>query len=91
MVELTKVDSHVEMTTPIANKIVLVNDSRSLCILTKPTSNVVYKDKRVAKDKKRSQFLKTPYIDMDKLRKRVNNNNALESQYCSFKKDSSLL
>ena len=54
MVESTKLYSHVEMTIPTANKIVLVNDSRSLCILTKSASHVVYKDKKVSKDKKRS-------------------------------------
>ena len=78
------------MTTPTTNKIVPVNDFRSLCILTKPSSNVVYKDKKVARDRKRSRYLKSPYIDLDKLRKRVDNNNDLESRYCSFKKNSNL-
>ena len=47
-------DSHVEVTTPDSNKIVMVNDCRSLCILTKLAANVVYKDKRVARNKKKS-------------------------------------
>ena len=67
----TKGDSHVEMTTLIGNKIVTVNDCRSLCILSESLSNVVYKDRRVAKNRKRSQYFKSPYVDIDKLRKHV--------------------
>ena len=51
MVESTKADSHIELTTLAVNKIVPVNDYRSLCLLTNPTSNVVYKDRRVARDR----------------------------------------
>ena len=36
-----------------------------------PASNVVYKDRRIARKKKKSQYLKSPYVDMDKLRKHV--------------------
>ena len=77
------------MTTSIGNKIVRVNDYRSLCILTKSASNVVYKDKRVAETRKRSQYLKSPYVDINKLRKRVDKFD-LASQYYTFKKDGSL-
>ena len=71
MEALAEGESHVEMTTPVGNKIVTVNDCKSLCILTKPVSNIVYKDRRVARNSRRSQCLKSPYIDMDKLRKCV--------------------
>ena len=83
-------DSHVEVTTPDSNKIVRVNDYRSLCILTKSASNVVYKDKRVARNKKKSQYIKSPYVDINKLRKFVNKVD-VASQYSVFKKDGSQL
>ena len=83
-------DSHVEMTMLVGNKIVTVNDYRSLCILTKLALDVVYKDRRVARNRKRSQYLKSPYIDMDKLRKHVDKFDS-ENRYCSFKKDCSHL
>ena len=54
MAKSTKADSHVELTTSTTNKIVPINNYRSLCLLTNPVSNVVYKDRMVTKDKKRS-------------------------------------
>ena len=54
MAKSTKADSHVKLITSTANKIVPINDYRILCLLTNPVSNVVYKDKMVTKDKKRS-------------------------------------
>ena len=87
MVELTKVASLIDLTTLATNKILPINECRSLCILSKPTSQVAYKDQKVAKDKKRSQYLKSPYIDPDNMKKCVGNKNDIESQYDSFKND----
>ena len=91
MAESTKVASLVDLTMPTTNKILPVNDYRSLCILSKPTSQVAYKDQKVAKDKKRSQYLKSSYVDQDNMRKHVGNKNDIESQYNLFKNDPSHL
>ena len=68
LAESTKSHSHVDLTTLATNKIGPLNDCRSLYILAKPASNIAYKDRKVAKDRKRSQYLKSPYVDPDKLR-----------------------
>ena len=82
--------SHVDLTTPVTNKIGPLNDCRSLYILAKPASNIAYKDRKVARDKKRSQYLKSSYVDPDKLRKRVGIKTEIESEYYAFKKNSNL-
>ena len=69
----TKVVSLVNLTTPTTNKILPVNDCRSLYILSKLASQVAYKDQKIARDRKRSQYLKNSYVDPNNMRKRVRN------------------
>ena len=90
MVESNKAISLIDLTMPTTNKILLINECRSLCILSKPTSKNAYKDRKVARDEKRSQYLKSLYVDLDKLRKRVGIKTDIKSEYYSFKKDSIL-
>ena len=85
MTESTKTASLVDLTTLATNKILSINDCKSLCILSKLVSQVAYKDQKVAKDKKTSQYLKSPYIDLDNMKKCVGNKNDIESQYGLFK------
>ena len=85
MTESTKTASLVDLTTLATNKILPINECRSLCILSKPTSQVAYKDQKVAKGRKKSQYLKSPYVDPNNMRKCVWNKNDIESQYDSFK------
>ena len=87
MVKSNKAASVVDLITPATNKNFLVSDCRSLSILSKSGLEVAYKDHKPAKDKKRSQYLKSPYVDPNNIKKRVGITNAIESQYCEFKND----
>ena len=87
MVESTKIAFLVNLTTPATNKILSVNDYRSLCILSKLASQVAYRNQKVARDRKRSQYLKSSYVDSNNIRKRVENKNDIKSQYGLFKTD----
>ena len=87
MVESTKIAFLVNLTTPATNKILSVNDCRSLCILSKLASQVAYRNQKVAKGRKKSQYLKSPYVDPNNMRKCVWNKNDIESQYGLFKND----
>ena len=91
MAKSTKTASIVDLITLATNKILLVNDCRSLCILSKPASQVAYKDQKIARDRKISQYLKILYVDPDNMRKRVGNKNNIESQYGSFKNNPNCL
>ena len=87
MTESNKTASVIDLIIPTTNKNLSVSDSRSLSILSKPGLEVVYKDHKPARDKKRSQFLKSPYVDPNNIKKRVRITNEIESQYCEFKND----
>ena len=87
MVESNKAASVVDLITPATNKNLPVSDCRSLSILSKPWLKVVYKYHKPAKDRKRSQYLKSLYVDPNNIKKRVGITNEIESQYCEFKND----
>ena len=84
MAESNKAASVVDLITPATNK---VSDCRSLFILSKSGLEVAYKDHKLAIDRKRSQYLKSPYVDPNNIKKRVGITNEIESQYCEFKND----
>ena len=88
MTESNKAASVVDLITPATNKNLPVNDCRSLSILSKPELEVAYKEHKPARDRKRSQYLKSPYVDPNNIKKRVGITNEIESQYCEFKNDS---
>ena len=87
MAKSNKVASVVDLITPATNKNLSVSDCRSLSILSKPGLEVAYKDHKFARDRKRSQYLKSPYFDPNNIKKRVGITNEIESQYCEFKND----
>ena len=87
MAKSNKAASVVNLTTPATNKNLPVSDYRSVSILSKPGLEVVYKNHKPARDRKRSQYLKSPYVDPNKIKKRVGITNEIESQYCEFKND----
>ena len=87
MVESNKAASVVDLITPTTNKNLSVSECRSLSILSKPGLKVAYKDQKPAKDRKRSQYLKSPYVDPNNIKKRVGITNEIESQYYEFKND----
>ena len=87
MTESNKAASVVDLITPATNKNLPVNDCRSLSILSKPRLEVAYKDHKPARDRKRSQYLKSPYVDPNNIKKRDEITNEIESQYCEFKND----
>ena len=87
MVESNKDASVVDLITPTTNKNLLISDCRSLSILSKPGLEVAYKDHKPARDRKRSQYLKSPYVDPNNIKKRVGITNQIKSQYCEFKND----
>ena len=61
-----KGESHIVMTTPTSNKILPSHDRTSVCLLVKLASNVVYKDNRVVKNRKRFQYFKSLFVDIRK-------------------------
>ena len=87
MAESNKAASVVDLITPTTNKNLSVSDCRSLSILSKSGLEVAYKDHKPARDRKRSQYLKSPYVDPNNIKKRVGITNEIESQYCEFKND----
>ena len=87
MAESNKAASVVDLITPATNKNLPVSDCRSLSILSKPGLEVAYKAHQLARDRKRSQYLKSPYVDPNNIKKRVGITNEIESQYCEFKND----
>ena len=87
MAESNKAASVVDLITLATNKNLSVSDCISVSILSKPRLEVAYKDQKPAKDRKRSQYLKSPYVDPNNIKKRVGITNEIESQYCEFKND----
>ena len=87
MVESNKAASVVDLITPATNKFLPVSDYRNVSILSKPGLEVAYKEHKPARDRKRSQYLKSPYVDPNNIKKRVGITNEIESQYCEFKND----
>ena len=87
MTESNKAASVVDLITLAINKNLPISDCRSLFILSKPGLEVAYKDHKPAKDRKKSQYLKSPYVDPNNIKKRVGITNEIESQYCEFKND----
>ena len=85
MVESNKAASVVDLITPATNKNLPVNDCRSLSILSKPGLEFAYKEYKPARDRKRSQYLKSPYVDPNNIKKHVGIINEIESQYYEFK------
>ena len=81
MAESNKAASIVDLITPTTNKNFPVNECRSLSILSKPGLELAYKDHKPAWDRKRSQYLKSSYVDPNKIKKRVGITNEIESQY----------
>ena len=79
MAESNKVVSVVDLITPATNKNLLISDCRSLSILSKLGLEVAYKDHKPAKDRKRSQYLKSPYVDPNNIKKRVGITNEIKS------------
>ena len=79
MAKSTESISHVDLTTPATNKVGPIIECRSLCLLSKSASKVSYKDKKVGRDRKISQYLKSPYVDPNNLRKRVDTKTDIES------------
>ena len=87
MAESNKVASVVDLITPATNKNLPTSDRRSISILSKLGLEVAYKDHKLARDRKRSQYLKSLYVDPNKIKKRDGITNEIESQYCEFKND----
>ena len=87
MAKSNKAASVVDLTTPATNKNLSVSDCRNVSILSKSGLEVAYKEHKPARDRKRSQYLKSPYVDPNKIKKRVGITNEMESQYCEFKND----
>ena len=77
----------VDLITTATNKNLPVSECRSLSILSKSGLEVAYKDHKPARDKKRSQYLKSPYVDPNNIKKSVGITNEIESQYYEFKND----
>ena len=87
MAESNKAASVFDLITLATNKNLPVSDSRSVTMLSKPGLEVAYKEHKPARDGKRSQYLKSLYVDPNKIKKRVGITNEMESQYCEFKND----
>ena len=62
MDESNKAASVVDLITPATNKNLSVSDCRSVSILSKPRLEVAYKEHKPARDRKRSQYFKSPYL-----------------------------